>query len=257
MTQKMEKKIIFFDDRRDIIIPGNATETIAYCAEQFVNVAEESIKHHECFNVALSGGSTPKAIFQLLATPEYRKRVDWSKVNLFWSDERCVPPEDSESNYHMAMTAGFATLPIPKKNIFRMPADSENQEEAAHRYENILLEHLHEKSFDLVTLGMGEDRHTASLFPKTHGLHVDTGRLVIANYIPQKETWRMSFTFECINSSRHIAIYVIGKNKAPMVSKVLTSPYDPDNLPIQQIGTRTHKALWILDAEAASLLKTY
>jgi 6-phosphogluconolactonase len=98
---------------------------------------------------------------------------------------------------------------------------------------------------------MGEDGHTASLFPKTHGLHTD-GRLVVANYIPQLDTWRMTFTFECINAAQNISIYVIGKNKASMVKRVFSDPYNIDELPIQNIGTRTHKALWILDEGAAS-----
>ena len=98
-------------------------------------------------------------------------------------------------------------------------------------------------------LGMGEDGHTASLFPKTHGLH-SLNRLVVANFVPQKNTWRITFTFEYINSAKNTVIYVLGKNKAPMLKKVLTSPYQPDLLPIQRIGTPEHKALWIVDKEA-------
>lgn len=253
MTKTWKNLITSFDDRRDLLIPGDTKETLEFCAEHFVISADEAIAARDVFTVALSGGSTPKAIYQLLATQKFKSKVDWSKVKFFWSDERCVPPSDLESNYHMAMAAGLASLPIPKNQIFRMPADKSDLNAAALAYEEVILKHVKDGIFDLVMLGMGEDGHTASLFPKTHGLHPGE-RLAIANYIPQKETWRMSLTFECINQAHSIVIYVIGKSKASMLKRVLTSPFEPDVLPIQNVGTRTHKALWIADNEAASAL---
>lgn len=243
-----------FDDRRDIAIPGDYPATIDFCVEHFLLLAERAIHDRKIFNVALSGGSTPKAIFNKLAS--CTNKIDWRAVKLFWSDERCVPLNDPDSNYHMAMTSGIQNLPIPEKNIFRMPADAEDVEQAALNYEKVISDHVPDAKFDLVMLGMGEDGHTASLFPKTHGLHVESHRLVIANFIPQKEIWRMSFTFEAINAARHTAIYVLGKSKAQTVKTVLTSSYNPDQYPIQKVGTREHKALWILDTEAASLINT-
>jgi 6-phosphogluconolactonase len=253
MKLAWKETLCSYDDRRDIMIPGSFSETITFCAEHFISLAQASIESHGAFFVTLSGGSTPKSIFELLASPKYSKNVEWGKVKLFWSDERCVPPSNKESNYHMAMEAGFATLPILKENIFRMPADSKNLEEAAQDYEKLIVDLVPGKSFDLVMLGMGEDGHTASLFPTTHGLHAED-RLVVANFIPQKNVWRMTLTFECINNSQQIAIYVLGKNKTSMIKHVLTSPYDPDHLPIQRVGTRLHKALWIVDKQAASEL---
>lgn len=250
----MMKNIFSFDDRRDIIVPGSHVDTITYCTKHFIDIANHAIQSFGACSVALSGGSTPKTIFQQLASPTYRKHIDWSKMLIFWSDERCVPPDHPDSNYRMAMDAGFATLPIPKQNIFRMPADSDDIEQAAISYEKLMAKYVPSGSLDLIMLGMGEDGHTASLFPRTHGLHAE-GRIAIANFIPQKDTWRMSMTFDCINAAHHIAIYVLGKSKAQMVKHVLTSPYDPDNFPIQNIGTRSHKALWILDADAAIDLK--
>lgn len=250
-----QKSLRFFDDRRDLIVPGNYTETVRYCTENLIDIATKAQKDRGFCSLALSGGSTPKAIFQLLTSPEYRERLDWSKILLFWSDERCVPPQDPDSNYHMAMDAGFASMPIPKENIFRMPADSPDLVAAAKEYEQTILKHVPKGIFDLVMLGMGEDGHTASLFPKTHGLHAEEG-LVIANFIPQKNTWRMTLTYNCINTANHIAIYLIGKSKASMLKQVLTSPYNPDTLPIQRIGTRSNKALWIADNDAASEIKT-
>jgi 6-phosphogluconolactonase len=253
MHQNLKKQIQFFDDRRDIVIPGNAKETLIFCADQFTNIGNKAIKDGGKFYVALSGGSTPKALFELLASSQYNSQIDWNHVVLFWSDERNVPPDNPNSNYKMAMDAGFSSLPIPKDNIHRMEAGGIEIEENAKIYEKLIEELIPNNSFDLVMLGMGEDGHTASLFPRTHGLHAED-RLVIANFVPQLSSWRISLTYECINAAHNISIYIIGKNKASMLKHVLTSPLDPDELPIQKIGSRLHKALWIVDNDAASEL---
>jgi 6-phosphogluconolactonase len=249
LNSSWKKQIKIFDERRNIVIPGNKQTTLDFCVNQFIDIANASIQDHGYFAVALSGGSTPKAIFEALALPENQKKVDWSKVLLFWSDERSVPPTSSESNYHMAMTAGFSKLPLKPENIFRMKAEDEIEAHAAD-YERLILEKIPSKVFDAVLLGMGEDGHTASLFPETHGLKAQN-RLVIANYIPQKNSWRMTLTYECINEAKLILIYVIGKDKDVMVEKVLTGPYEPHLLPIQKVGTLSQRALWILDEDAA------
>lgn len=250
MSQEWKEMLTSFDDRRDLIIPGNAEQTIRFCAEHLIKVGSQAISERGFFTLALSGGSTPKPIYKLLTSKDYRSRLDWKKVKLFWSDERCVPPTHPESNYHLAMEMGFSTLGIPEKNIFRMPAENPDLMEAAKDYEVQILENVPDGVFDLITLGMGEDGHTASLFPKTHGLHPNN-QLVIANFVPQKNMWRMTLTFECINQAHEIAIYVIGKSKASTLKEILNSHYDPDTYPIQAVGTRTHKALWIVDNEGA------
>ncbi|MCP5507552.1 MAG: 6-phosphogluconolactonase [Chlamydiales bacterium] len=219
----------------------------------FIECANIAIDDHGYFAVALSGGSTPKAIFHGLSSPAFRDQVDWSRVVLFWSDERCVPPDHSDSNYHMAMEAGFSTLPIPIENIFRMKGE-DDPEESALKYEKIIADKLGGAPLDLVMLGMGSDGHTASLFPKTHGLHPAKDRLAIANYIPQLDTWRLTLTFRCINEADYIAIYVLGTQKAEMVKKVFNGTFDPDIYPVQNIGTARNHALWIMDDDAAALL---
>ncbi len=236
-----------WDARRDIVKGGDPEKTLSFCADHFVKVHEESVSKRDSFYVALSGGSTPKALFSLLTKPPYVSKINWSKVHLFWSDERSVGPQDPESNFHMAMEAGFSKVPIPVSQIHRMVAEKEIEQNAL-AYEKLIKGH----EFDLVMLGMGEDGHTASLFPGTEGLKVKN-RLVIANYIPQKNTWRMTLTFECINAASHIAIYVLGKSKQEMVKQTLTS--QEGLYPIEHIGTEQHKALWILDDAAASLLR--
>jgi 6-phosphogluconolactonase len=242
-----------YDERRDIAIPGDNQETLSFCVDHFIASANESIDDDGFFSVALSGGSTPKAIFEGLALEKNRSEVDWSRVLVFWSDERCVPPEDPSSNYRMAMESGFVHLPIPLENVHRMKAEND-PEEYAKNYEKIIEEKLSSKPFDLIMLGMGGDGHTASLFPKTHGLNAP-GRKVIANYIPQMETWRMTMTYDCINEAKRIAIYVLGKGKASTVKEVFQSEYNPNLYPIQKIGTPTNKALWILDDASAELIR--
>lgn len=247
----MNGKIRNFDERRNLVIPGDLHETISFSVDLFLETAKKETATG-FFSVALSGGSTPKAIYKALVENPKKKEIDWNKVLIFFSDERSVPKTHNESNFHMAMEAGIAKLPIPKNHIFRMHAESDIEENAK-AYEDEVIAHLPNGTFSLTMLGMGEDGHTASLFPETHALHA-IDRLVLANYIPQKKTWRMTLSYECINRSKNIAIYVLGKDKASIVNQVLTGPYNPDHFPIQKIGTEEHKALWILDKAAAAQL---
>lgn len=247
-----KKHLRAFDERRDIAIPGDDAQTVQFSAEHFLNVGQQAIKEKGSFAVALSGGSTPKAIYERLAQPKNRNRLDWKRVFLFWSDERCVPLDHPDSNYRMAMEAGLAVLPIPEQNIFPMQGEGD-LEANAEIYERLITDKLPTGAFDLVMLGMGEDGHTASLFPKTHGLHPNE-KLVIVNFIPSKNSWRITLTFDCINAARHIAIYVLGRSKAEMVKRVFLGPYDPDTFPVQRVGTPAHKALWILDRAASAEL---
>lgn len=252
MNQKTVR-IESFDERRNLVIPGDQTAAIHFATEQFIAIANNAIAERQFFNVALSGGSTPKAIYQLLAQPPYRKQIDWKQVRLFWSDERCVSLTHPDSNYRMAMEAGFSTLPIPSTQVFPLHGEGD-LDKNARDYEQLIHEHVPEQAFDLVMLGMGEDGHTASLFPRTHALHTEM-QLVIPNYLPEKDVWRMTFTFRCINRAHHCVLYVLGAGKASMVKRVLLGADTPDNLPVQRVGTPIHKALWVLDKSAAAQLE--
>jgi len=245
-------KINPWDDRRDLLIPGDQIATLDVCLRHFIAVCKNAVSARGKFFVALSGGTTPKALFERLCTSPNVEEIPWDKIYLFWGDERSVPKDHEESNYRMAMDAGFAKMSIPKEQIFRMHAE-ESIEENAKAYEETIRKVLGDNSFDLVILGMGEDGHTASLFPQTEALKAE-GRLVVANYVPQKETWRMTLTYECINSAQNIAIYVIGAAKKHILAEVLTSENQFDRFPIQKIGTPSHRALWIIDDSAASAL---
>ena len=244
--------IKIYDQRRSLAIPGDKEHTIEFCIAHFIAIASDAIAKRGFFTVALSGGQTPKAIFSGLANKENRHQIDWKKCRIFWSDERAVDPIDPDSNYHMAMESGLKELGIPPDQVFRMVAETKIEENAL-AYEKTIKKHVPNAQFDLVMLGMGDDGHTASLFPWTEGLRA-VNRLAIANYIPEKKTWRMSLTFDCINAARQIAIYVIGENKAEMLKRVLSDPYRPDDLPVQRVGTTDHPATWIADKAAAKEL---
>ena len=241
-----------WDERRNLIIPGEYNATVAVCANHFLAVGNAAIKDHDAFYVALSGGSTPKAIFETLCTPPYVDQIDWTKVWLFWSDERSVPPENPENNYHVAMEIGFKKL-VPAKQIHRMQAEQEIEKNAL-AYETKIKTLLKGRPFDLIILGLGEDGHTASLFPNTEALHAK-GRLVVANFVTQKNTWRMTFTLECINQAKHTVLWVLGAGKKHILAEVLKSPLQVEHFPSQGVGTKEHKALIIADEAAAAALQ--
>jgi 6-phosphogluconolactonase len=244
------------NDRWHLALCEDHQAAVRYAVEHWLACAREAVAHHGAFFVALSGGSTPKAIFQALVRSPFKELVPWKHIHLFWSDERSVSPNHSDSNYKMALDAGLKEMPIPENQIHRMIAE-ENIEENALAYEAAIHRVLGINPFDLIMLGMGEDGHTASLFPHTEALHIHN-RSIVANYIPQKGTWRMTMTYPCINSARHIALYVLGSSKKEIVPKiiqgVLQGKETPNAYPIQRIGVPSHHALWILDQEAASQL---
>lgn len=246
-----ESHFFSFDDRRDIAHPGDKEKTLNFAVEHFISCGKEAMQNHGFFAVALSGGSTPKAIFEKLSSPEYSGELDWTKVLLFWGDERSVPPTSPESNFLMAMDAGLKTLSIPTEHVFRMEAE-ENIEENAKAYEEKINEILGPRPFDLIMLGMGEDGHTASLFPGTKAPEEKTA-LVVANKVPKKKTWRMTFTFPLINRARNTVIYVLGASKADRVKQIFKESHEPP-FPVSLVGTPGNKSLWILDTEAASPL---
>jgi len=209
--------------------------------------------------IAVSGGTTPKAMFALLAdrSAPYFARVPWDKLNLFWVDERCVPPTDAESNYRMTNEAMLSKVPLPAGQIHRMKGELE-PEVAASQYEAIIraefgLDRSGDPVFDLVLLGMGDDGHTASLFPHTQALFAMVP-LVVANHVPQKDTWRVTLTWPVINRARRVAFLIEGAAKAQVLDDVLLGPYDPESKPSQLIRPDSGKLTFLLDAAAAAKL---
>jgi len=228
-------------------------------AQYFVEMAGEAVEAQGRARIAISGGSTPKAAFQLLADPSqpWRARMPWENIELFWVDERTVAPDDAESNYRMTREALLDHVPLHPDQIHRMAGELE-PEVAAARYESELrnsfrLEGAESPRFDLVALGMGDDGHTASLFPKTAAIH-EMSRLVTANHVPQKDTWRITLTWPVINHASSVFFLIAGADKAAVLKEVLTGPRDPERLPSQLIWPASGILTLILDKDAAALL---
>jgi 6-phosphogluconolactonase len=228
-------------------------------AQYFVEMIGEAVGGRGRARVAISGGSTPKAAFQLLADPNqhWRGAMPWDKLDLFWVDERCVPPDDAESNYRMTREALLDHVPLQPDQIHRMEGELDPRTAAA-RYEAELrtsfqLDRTGSPRFDLVALGMGPDGHTASLFPNTEAIH-EMGRLVTANHVPQKDTWRVTLTWPVINHASSVFFLIGGADKAAVLTEVLTGPRDPERLPSQLIWPSSGILTLILDKAAAALL---
>jgi 6-phosphogluconolactonase len=210
-------------------------------------------------NIAFSGGTTPKAIFELLADPSkpYRAMVPWERLDFFFVDERSVPPTDKDSNYGMAKAALLDKVPIEPSQVFRFEGELD-PEVAAARYESAIrqalrLEGAEMPTFHLVSLGMGDDGHTASLFPHTEALH-EMGRIAVANKVPQKDTWRLTLTWPVINQAQDVSFLVKGAGKAETLRRVFLGGYDPEALPSQLIRPASGRLTLLLDRDAAALL---
>jgi 6-phosphogluconolactonase len=236
-----------------------AAEVAGAAAELFTATAAAAADANGTARIAVSGGGTPKAMFALLAdkSAPYFARVPWEKLELFWVDERCVPPTDSDSNYRMTDEAMLSKVPLAAGQVHRMEGELDPQL-AATRYEAELrkifkLESAEEPAFDLVLLGMGDDGHTASLFPHTQALH-EVSRLVVANHVPQKDTWRITLTKTVINRGREVAFLIEGAAKAQVLGEVLLGGYDPEARPSQLIRPESGALTFLLDAAAAAKL---
>jgi 6-phosphogluconolactonase len=230
----------------------------AEAATLFVRLAGEAVAARGRFTVALSGGSTPKGVFTLLAGEEYRPRIPWAQVHLFWGDERCVPPTHPESNYRMAADALLSRVAIPAQNVHRIPAEQAPLE-AARIYETEIRETFALAPgawprFDLVFLGMGGDGHTASLFPGTPGLH-ETTRLVTAHYVDTLQIWRVTLTPPVLNHAAQVVFLICGADKAATLRAVRHGAAQPERFPAQLIQPVDGTLLWLVDEAAARLLK--
>lgn len=229
-------------------------DTLAHeAARRFIQSAREAIDLSDRFTVALSGGSTPKAMHQVIAS-DYRDAIDWTKVEIFFGDERCVPAEHAESNYRMARETLLSKLPIPLDNVYRMRGEIDPNE-AAKEYGLMLKEKFGDGGLDLIFLGLGEDGHTASLFPGTEAVN-ETHHRCVANYAEHSTTgksWRITLTAPFINRCREVMFLVAGAAKAKALAAVLEGPPQPENIPAQLIHPENGKLIWLLDAQAAAM----
>lgn len=223
-------------------------------AKKWSILSEQAISEHGGFHVALSGGSTPRHLFDYLATSTYRDSINWEKTHIYFGDERSVPPEHEESNYNMARHALLDKVNIPLSQIYRMKGEAPVIEDSAIEYAALLKKMLPaskkgESQFDLILLGMGDDGHTASLFPDTQILQ-EKSELVCAVFVEKMKTWRISITYRVINNARNIVVMVVGENKKNVLTHVLETQVAELLYPITMIQP-TGNMEWYIDTAAA------
>jgi 6-phosphogluconolactonase len=222
-------------------------------AAEFAAQATAAVRARGRFTVALSGGSTPKGLYSLLAT---RPGIPWDKIYFFWGDERHVPPDHPDSNYRMANEALLSRIPAPPDHVFRVRAEEKDADAAALQYEQTLKDVFHLSAgefprFDLILLGLGPDGHAASLFPDSAALN-ETRRLVVANWVEKFKTDRLTFTFPVINAAACVIFLASGPDKAAILHEVLENK--AANLPSQKVQPTNGRLLWLIDDAAASAL---
>ena len=240
----------------EIVIKPDLVALSEYAAELFVARAGADTENGGRFSVALSGGSTPKELYRLLASASVRERIDWARVYFFFSDERCVPPDSPESNYRMADETLLTPLEVPDSNIFRWHGE-EKPEKAAADYEFEIKSFFRSDMpvFDLVLLGMGSDGHTASLFPHSPALH-ESESLAVSNWVEKLNSFRLTFTYRLINNAANVMFLVAGKDKAEVLARVLRGEGRVEELPSRGVQPEDGNLIWAVDASAASLLNT-
>lgn len=243
----------------EIRVPTTPQELFEAAAEVVVHTAKNAVEQRGRFTIALSGGSTPKSLFNLLAT-NARTVLPWDRMFFFWGDERHVPPTDPESNYRMAEEAMLSKIPVAAGNVFRIPAENPDAAAAADAYEQTLRKFFQLGPgeipiFDLILLGMGPDGHTASLFPGSAGLQ-EKSRLVIANWVDKLKTSRLTLTLPVLNAARCVAFLVSGTDKAAVLKTVLEEDAPAEQYPSKLIRPNNGKLIWLVDRAAASDLST-
>jgi 6-phosphogluconolactonase len=239
-----------------LIILNDAAELYVRAAEETAHIAGESVCTHGEFTLCLSGGSTPAATYDLLAT-RFNLSVDWKEVQFFWGDERCVPPEHPESNFAMARRTMLSKLTLRPDQVHRMRGEDDPASAAA-AYERELRSHFglgdsEFPRFDLVMLGLGDNRHTASLFPGDSAIH-ETQRMVVPVDVDAEPRKRLTLTPPVINNAQHLMFLVAGQGKAAAVKDILEGPRDCDKFPAQIVAPENGEVIWLLDKAAASLL---
>ena len=251
-----------------LLISKDLARLATAACDEFVRIANESIAQRGSFRVALSGGSTPVALYQRLA----KAKLDWSRVFFFFGDERNVPPDDEQSNFRLADEHLFEPLSIDPEKIFRWRTEVGAPDAVAEDYrtqihvgwvkglppqvtieDSVARSITNDLRFDLIILGMGSDGHTASLFPGTMALQF-TSEIAVANWIPQLDQWRFTLTFTAINNARNVMFLVSGTEKAPTLKAVLEEKSGPDPLPAQSVQPSEGELFWFVDRDAAAEL---
>ena len=234
-----------------------AEDVARVAAVRFVELANDAVAEHDLFHVVLAGGNTPRRMYELLAGDQFRSEIDWTTVHLFFGDERCVSADHPESNYKLVSETLISKVDIPASNIHRIEIEADAISSAT-GYEKELRDFyldVEAPPFDLVLLGLGEDGHTASLFPGTSALAV-TDKWVVANWVEKLASYRITLTPAAINGAAQVIFLVTGVKKAAAVKAVLEGPLQPENLPAQLIKPEAGALTWLLDSQAASMLSS-
>jgi 6-phosphogluconolactonase len=237
------------------VFPGSA-ELSRAAADLFASTAQAAISTRGRFLAALSGGSTPRAMYVMMAKSPYRERLPWGKMLFFWGDERCVPPDDAESSYNQARTAWLAHVPVPEGNVFRVKGELgplAAAEDYAHQLKSVAQAGLDWPRFDLVLLGLGADGHTASLFPGSDDTSGVATVAVTAHY-QERPANRVSLTPDVFNSASSIIFLATGAEKAQALATTLAGAREPVKYPAQRIHPVDGNIWWLVDTAAASLL---
>ncbi len=239
-------------------VSRDAAALVAAAADLFVDAAVDAVDARGVFHVALSGGSTPRGLYERLAKDvDTRARVPWAGIEWWFGDERHVPPDDPQSNFRMAREALLAHAPIDPARVHRMRGEDRDADRAAREYERDLREKFRVSGgarprLDLVWLGLGPDGHTASLFPGTDAL-AERDRLVVANTVPAMQTTRLTLTLPALNAARRVAFLAAGGEKSAILARVLEGP--PDRFPAQRVQPEDGEVVWLVDAAAAEELR--
>ena len=253
-TQETEENM---SSAPDIQIFDNPTALFQGAADEFTSQATAAVQSSGRFTVALSGGSTPKSLYSLLAT---NASLPWGKTYFFFGDERHVPPDDPESNYRMARESLLSKVPVPPENVFRVPAENPDAGQAAEAYEQTLRKFFGPPPgqfprFDMVLLGMGPDGHTASLFPGIPALREKT-RWVVSDWIEKFKTHRITLTLPVLNNAAVVMFLVSGRDKANMLKEVLQGKQPGEVFPSKLIKPSNGELIWMVDRAAAAQLST-
>jgi 6-phosphogluconolactonase len=238
----------------EILIYDDVTTLAGAAAKRIGLLADEAIEARGVFHVALAGGTTPRRLYETLALPDHALGIDWSRVHVFFGDERCVPPDDPESNYGMARASLLDKVPLAETHIHRIAAEGIERDGAASEYAACLRQVITARNgdvpaIDLVLLGIGPDGHIASLFPDTGILH-ETRRLVVPVFVKQKHAWRISITFPVINSARDVMVLATGGGKAEILGQILGGHSHDLRYPAEMIA-HERGVHWYLDRDAA------
>jgi 6-phosphogluconolactonase len=241
----------------EVRIVEDADTLAVEAAIEFARLASDAVDTRDLFTVALSGGSTPRRLYSILAGEPWRSQLPWTKMHFFWSDERHVPPDHPDSNYRMAHEALLSRVPVPAENIHRIKGEESDAAQAAADYQREIQNACHltadqEPRFDLVLLGLGSDGHTASLFPGTEALS-EGEHFVVANWVEKLNANRLTLTLPVLNNAMNVIFLVSGRDKADILRAVLEGDHAGE-YPAQLVQPTAGRLLWLVDSDAAASL---